>query len=72
MMPTVVLRLFLVPGSADLAGIELEMSQENRREFLLARNACGQRKPGDGQSDEPSHGDAERERRLRSQDYGDL
>jgi chromosome partitioning protein len=42
MMPTVVLRLFLVPGSADLAGIELEMSQENRREFLLARMLRGQ------------------------------
>jgi len=42
MVPTVVLRLFLVPGSADLAGIELEMSQENRREFLLARMLRGQ------------------------------
>jgi chromosome partitioning protein len=42
MIPTVVLRLFLVPGSADLAGIELEMSQENRREFLLARMLRGQ------------------------------
>jgi len=42
MVPTVVLRLFLMPGSADLAGIELEMSQENRREFLLARMLRGQ------------------------------
>src|SRR5256714_2864506 len=42
MVPTVVLRLFLVPGSADLAGIELEMSQEHRREFLLARMLRGQ------------------------------
>jgi chromosome partitioning protein len=42
MVPTVVLRLFLVPGSADLAGIELEMSQESRREFLLARMLRGQ------------------------------
>jgi len=42
MVPTVVLRLFLVPGSPDLAGIELEMAQENRREFLLARALRGQ------------------------------
>jgi len=37
MVPTVVLRLFLVPASPDLAGIELEMGQEDRREFLLSR-----------------------------------
>jgi len=37
MTATIVLRLFLVPASADLAGIELEMSQEEGREFLLSR-----------------------------------
>jgi len=42
MVPTVVLRLFLVPASPDLAGIELEMGQENRREFLLSRMIRGQ------------------------------
>ena len=42
MVPTVVLRLFLVPASPDLAGIELEMSQEDRREFLLSRMLRGQ------------------------------
>jgi chromosome partitioning protein len=38
---TAVPRLFLVPGSADLAGIELEMGQEDRREFLLANMIRG-------------------------------
>jgi chromosome partitioning protein len=38
---TAVPRLFLVPGSADLAGIELEMGQEDRREFLLANTIRG-------------------------------
>jgi chromosome partitioning protein len=38
---TAVARLFLVPGSADLAGIELEMGQEDRREFLLANMVRG-------------------------------
>jgi chromosome partitioning protein len=42
MVPTVVLRLFLVPASPDLAGIELEMGQEDRREFLLSRMIRGQ------------------------------
>ena len=42
MVATVVLRLFLVPASPDLAGIELEMAQENRRESLLARMLRGQ------------------------------
>jgi chromosome partitioning protein len=41
-VPTVVLRLFLVPASPDLAGIELEMGQEDRREFLLSRMIRGQ------------------------------
>ncbi len=38
---TAVPRLFLVPASADLAGIELEMGQEERREFLLANMIRG-------------------------------
>jgi len=38
---TAVPRLFLVPASADLAGIELEMGQEDRREFLLANMIRG-------------------------------
>jgi chromosome partitioning protein len=38
---TAVPRLFLVPGSADLAGIELEVGQEDRREFLLANMIRG-------------------------------
>ena len=42
MAPTIVLRLFLVPASADLAGIELEIAQEDRRESLLARSLRGQ------------------------------
>jgi len=42
MVATVVLRLFLVTASHDLAGIELEMSQEPRRESLLARMLRGQ------------------------------
>ena len=42
MVATVVLRLFLVPASPDLAGIELEMGQEPRRESILARMLRGQ------------------------------
>jgi chromosome partitioning protein len=42
MTATIVLRLFLVPASADLAGIELEIAQEDRRESLLARSLRGQ------------------------------
>jgi chromosome partitioning protein len=42
MAATVVLRLFLVPASPDLAGIELEIAQEDRRESLLARSLRGQ------------------------------
>ena len=42
MVATIVLRLFLVPASPDLAGIELEMGQEPRRESLLARMLRGQ------------------------------
>jgi chromosome partitioning protein len=42
LVATVVLRLFLMPASPDLAGIELEMAQENRRESLLARMLRGQ------------------------------
>lgn len=42
MTATIVLRLFLVTASADLAGIELEIAQEDRRESLLARSLRGQ------------------------------
>jgi chromosome partitioning protein len=42
MTATIVLRLFLVPASADLAGVELEIAQEDRRESLLARSLRGQ------------------------------
>ena len=42
MVATIVLRLFLVPASPDLAGIELEMGQEPRRESILARMLRGQ------------------------------
>ena len=42
MTATIVLRLFLVPASADLAGIELEIAVEDRRESLLARSLRGQ------------------------------